>query len=103
MGELDWALINSRLPYARTKKQYEERRKMWKAIDVNDNGFVSLAEITRVGYLFMILTVNAFYQGVRDVINVKDLFDCRPAINRAFHYSKSVSKVGGRSVISPSE
>merc|ERR1712106_669112 len=77
MGDINWALINSRLPFARTKEQFEERRKMWKAIDVNDNGFVSLAEITR---------------GVRDVINVKDLFDCRPAINRAFHYSKSVSK-----------
>ena len=48
MGEINWALINSRLPYARTKEQYEERRKMWRAIDVNDNGFVSLAEITRV-------------------------------------------------------
>ena len=48
MGELDWALINSRLPYARNKEQLQERKKMWKAIDVNDNGFASLAEITRV-------------------------------------------------------
>merc|ERR1711892_531273 len=77
MGDINWALINSRLPYARTREQYDERRRMWRAIDVNDNGFVSLAEITR---------------GVRDVINVPDLFDCRPAINRAFHHSKSVSK-----------
>ena len=48
MGDINWALINSRLPYARTKEQFEERRRMWRAIDVNDNGFVSLAEITRV-------------------------------------------------------
>jgi len=48
MGDLDWALINSRLPYKRTKEEYEKRKKMWEAIDVNDNGNVSLSEITRV-------------------------------------------------------
>ena len=52
MGEINWVRINSRLPYARTKEQYELRRKMWRAIDVNDNGFVSLAEITRVMSIF---------------------------------------------------
>merc|ERR1712106_459395 len=77
MGELDWAVINARLPYKRTTEQYQIRKKMWGAIDVNDNGYVSLSEITR---------------GVRDVLNLGDLFDCRPAINRAFHYSRSVSK-----------
>eukprot|EP00090_Calanus_glacialis_P000251 TRINITY_DN10165_c0_g1_i1.p1 TRINITY_DN10165_c0_g1~~TRINITY_DN10165_c0_g1_i1.p1 ORF type:complete len:183 (-),score=50.60 TRINITY_DN10165_c0_g1_i1:189-737(-) len=77
MGDLDWAVINSRLPYKRTKEQYQMRKKMWGAIDVNDNGYVSLSEITR---------------GVRDVLNLGDLFDCRPAINRAYHYSRSVSK-----------
>ena len=49
MGDLDWAVINSRLPYKRTKEQYEMRKKMWGAIDVNDNGYVSLSEVTRVG------------------------------------------------------
>ena len=48
MGDLDWAVINSRLPYKRTKEQYQMRKKMWGAIDVNDNGYVSLSEITRV-------------------------------------------------------
>ena len=48
MGELNWAKINARLPYKRTKEQYQLRKKMWSAIDVNDNGHVSLSEITRV-------------------------------------------------------
>jgi len=77
MGELDWVKINASLPHKRTKEQYQMRKKMWEAIDVNDNGYVSLSEITR---------------GVRDVLNLGDVFDCRPAINRAFHYSRSVSK-----------
>ena len=48
MGELDWVKINASLPYKRTKEQYQMRKKMWEAIDVNDNGYVSLSEITRV-------------------------------------------------------
>ena len=54
MGDLDWAVINSRLPYKRTKEQYQMRKKMWGAIDVNDNGYVSLSEITRVSEGFRI-------------------------------------------------
>ena len=45
---INWGHINERLPYAKTKEQFERRKQMWRAIDVNDNGFVSLAEITRV-------------------------------------------------------
>eukprot|EP00092_Neocalanus_flemingeri_P014895 GFUD01016087.1.p1 GENE.GFUD01016087.1~~GFUD01016087.1.p1 ORF type:complete len:183 (-),score=43.94 GFUD01016087.1:103-651(-) len=77
MGDLDWAVINSRLPHKRTKEQYQMRKKLWGAIDVNGNGYVSLSEITR---------------GVRDVLNLGDVFDCRPAINRAYHYGRSVAQ-----------
>ena len=45
---INWSRINERLPYAKTPEQFEKRKRMWKAIDVNDNGFVSLAEVTRV-------------------------------------------------------
>ena len=75
---INWEKINSRLPFKKTPEQFEKRKMMWRAIDVNDNGFVSLAEVTR---------------GVRDVIDVDELFECRPAINAAFHHSKSLSKV----------
>merc|ERR1711962_1412620 len=74
---VDWERINSRLPYLRTEEEKEKRKKMWEAIDANDNGYVSLAEVTR---------------GVRDVIDVDDLFDSRPAINRAFHHTRKAAK-----------
>ena len=32
---------------------------------------------------------------MRDVLRVPELFDCRPAINRAFHYCKGVAQVRG--------
>ena len=52
-----------RLPYARTPEARRQRRRMWEAIDVNDNGFVSLAEVTRVNF------IQIFY------INVANLLD----------------------------
>ena len=38
---------------------------MWEAIDVNDNGFVSLAEVTRVNFIqiFYINVVNLLDEG----------------------------------------
>lgn len=44
---------------------------------MNDNGYVSLAEMTK---------------GVRDVLAIDEIFDCRPAINRAFHHARKISK-----------
>jgi len=78
---INWERINARLPYLRTAEHRALRRRMWTEIDCNDNGFVSLAEVTR---------------GVRDVINVDELFECRPAINAAFHHCKSISKTQRR-------
>ena len=38
-------------------------------IDVNNNGYISLAEIDK---------------GLKDVLNCESLFDCKPCIIRAF-------------------
>jgi len=46
-------------------------------MDVNGNGILSLAEVNK---------------GIRDVIHVESLFDCTPAISRAFHYAKDISE-----------
>ena len=93
---INWDRINARLPWAKTPEAKQQRLRMWEAIDVNDNGFVSLAEVTRVGFspslLFLTMRILSF-KGVRDVINVTELFECRPAINAAFHHCKALSKV----------
>ena len=47
-------------------------------MDVNDNGFLSLAEVTR---------------GVRDVLALQEIFNCRPAVNAAFHHCRDIHKV----------
>ena len=95
---------------------------MWAAIDVNDNGYASLSEITRVseswvlwmsefqkirsnqrasefcqsffyGVIWRGMISNDAEKGVRDVIDSDDLFDSRPAINRAFHHCRKLAKV----------
>jgi len=73
---VDWEEVNTKLPYARTKEDFSKRKELWEAIDVNGNGFLSLAEVTK---------------GVRDVLAVDELFDAIPAINRSFHHCKNVS------------
>jgi hypothetical protein len=69
---------------------------------VNGNGYVSLAEITKVTALSKKQTSLAHcrrklikykIKGVRDVIAVSDLMDAVPAINRAFHHARKISKV----------
>jgi len=74
---VDWEKVNERLPYKKGEEGKQRRKDMWAAIDVNDNGYASLSEITR---------------GVRDVIDSDDLFDSRPAINRAFHHCRKLAK-----------
>ena len=48
MSELDWADINSKLPFSRDEEEAERRKELWAAIDVNGNGFLSLSEVTTV-------------------------------------------------------
>merc|ERR1712024_18972 len=71
-----WETINEKLPFQRNKEAYAKRKEMWTAMDVNGNGYLSLAEVTK---------------GVRDVIAVDELFDAIPAINRSFHHCKNVA------------
>merc|ERR1711953_741025 len=72
-----WETINDKLPFQRKKEAYEKRKSLLTQFDVNGNGFLSLAEVTK---------------GIRDVIAVDELFDAIPAINRSFHHVKNVSK-----------
>merc|ERR1712062_419977 len=43
----------------------------------NGNGYLSLAEVDK---------------GMRDVLASDELFDCKPAVNRAFHFAKNKSQ-----------
>jgi len=79
MGEektIDWEAINAKLPYQRTDEEKAKRKELFDSFDVNGNGYVSLAEVDK---------------GVRDVLAIDELFDCKPAINESFHFAKTKS------------
>merc|ERR1711881_827789 len=53
-----------------------KRRELFKGFDPNGNGYLSLAEVDK---------------GMRDVLQSDELFDCKQAVNRAFHFAKNKS------------
>jgi hypothetical protein len=73
----DWDSLLSKLPIKNNKEEREKRRQMWKAMDMNGNGFVSLAEFDR---------------GIRDVLNLPEIFKIKKVIIRAYQAAKNKYK-----------
>lgn len=71
---IDWAAVNAALPYEKTPESKAKRNKLFRAIDVNGNDYLSLAEVDK---------------GLRDNVHLLNLFDCKPAIMRAFQAAKN--------------
>ena len=49
MSDVNWAEINEKLPFERTDEAKEKRRELFKQFDPNGNGYLSLAEVDKVG------------------------------------------------------
>jgi len=77
MAEIDWESINAKLPFQRTDEEKAKRRELFKQFDPNGNGYLSLAETDK---------------GMRDVLQSDELFDCKQAVNRSFHFAKTKSQ-----------
>ena len=95
MSDLDWADINSKLPFSREEEEVERRKELWADIDVNGNGFVSLSEVTTVspGSLgHWQGCEHSDLQGIRDVLKLPEVYDSKLAIITAFNFSKSKCK-----------
>jgi len=73
----DWEGFLKKLPVKKTAADRAERKKIWSAIDMNGNGFVSLAEFDR---------------GVRDVLALPQIFSLKKVLIRAFNAAKEKIK-----------
>jgi len=71
---VDWSAIRKKLPVKRTADEVAKRGKMFKEFDPNGNGYLSLAEVDK---------------GIRDVLQLDNVFNCKPAIMRAFQAAKT--------------
>ena len=80
LSQIDWQSLSSKLPSQRTPEQTELRKRLFRQIDENGNGLVSLAELDK---------------GVRDVLQCPEIFQAKPAIARAFHAAKDVKQSRG--------
>ena len=76
-ANFDWDKLISKLPVANNAEERKKRREMFSAIDMNGNGYVSLAEIDR---------------GIQDVLNLPEVFNCKKPIMRAFQAAKTKYK-----------
>jgi hypothetical protein len=72
-----WEQLRKKLPWKRTEHDKSLRIKQWNSMDVNGNGFLSLAEVDK---------------GMRDVIKLPVLFDAKPVLMRAFQAAKNKVK-----------
>jgi len=70
---LDWAALTAKLPMTLSQEDREARKRIWNAIDVNGNGYLSLAEVDK---------------GVRDVLQIAEIYSAKPVMMRAFHAAK---------------
>ena len=77
MADINWEEINRKLAWHKTEDERQIRIKQWKAIDMNGNGFLSLAEVDK---------------GMRDVVQLPEIFDLKPVMIRAFNAAKNAVK-----------
>ena len=73
----DWDGLIKKLPIKKTAAERAERKKIWNAIDMNGNGFISLAEFDR---------------GIRDVLGLPQIFSLKKVLIRAFNAAKDKIK-----------
>lgn len=76
-SNFDWDALLAKLPIKKNNEERALRKKMWNAIDMNGNGYTSLAELDR---------------GIRDVMNLPEVFDAKKPIMRAFQAAKNKYK-----------
>ncbi len=72
-----WDELKYKLPWHKTPEDLQRRKDIWGAIDVNGNGYLSLAEVDK---------------GMRDVVCLPALFALKPVLMRAFTAAKTMVK-----------
>ena len=77
LDNIDWDKIRENLCFERNPTAYKKRSSMWMQIDVNGNGFVSLAEVDK---------------GMRDILRLDEVFLSKPVMMRAFQAAKNACK-----------
>eukprot|EP00994_Dinema_validum_P004470 NODE_2522_length_682_cov_69.417062_g2064_i0.p1 GENE.NODE_2522_length_682_cov_69.417062_g2064_i0~~NODE_2522_length_682_cov_69.417062_g2064_i0.p1 ORF type:complete len:198 (+),score=82.26 NODE_2522_length_682_cov_69.417062_g2064_i0:58-594(+) len=78
---VNWEELRQKLPAEKTPDQKAQRMKLFDSMDGNGTGKLSLAEIDK---------------GVRDVLQLDEVFDAKPVIMRAYQAARAVGNKRGR-------
>ena len=71
--DVDWGVLSSKLPYGKTPIAAKRRKELWDKLDVNGNGYLSLAEIDK---------------GMQQELCLDQLFRAKPVMMRAFEAAR---------------
>ena len=58
-SDIDWAEIRTKLPFERTEEQKAKRKDLFTQFDPNGNGFLSLAEVSKI---FITINIQFIFQ-----------------------------------------
>ena len=72
-----WEQLRLKLPWKKTPEELQRRKDMWQYFDMNNNGYLSLAEIDK---------------GMRDAVKLPILFDLKPVLMRAYMAARTKVK-----------
>ena len=86
MSTIDWVAIHNKLPMKKNAEEKAKRMELFKRFDPNGNGYLSLAEVDK---------------GLRDVLEMDEIFDVKPVIMRAFQSAKSINDKRGKAKHGP--
>lgn len=79
--KIDWTTINKKLPYTNSESDQKLRAQIFKTMDPNGNGHVSLAEIDK---------------GINDMgPSMKPIYENKDVMLRAFQAAKGRNKSSG--------
>lgn len=69
----DFKALFAKIPTSKDPADVAKRAEMFKQFDVSNDGLLSLAKVDK---------------GIRDVLNIEEIFDAKPVIMRAFQTAK---------------
>lgn len=74
MEKVDWNAVNAKLPSSNSKEDITKRLKLFRQFDPDGNGYLSNEECT---------------SAIQKVLNIDDVFNVKPAIDKAFDIAKN--------------
>mmetsp|Transcript_65027 Transcript_65027/g.190235 ORF Transcript_65027/g.190235 Transcript_65027/m.190235 type:complete len:250 (+) Transcript_65027:55-804(+) len=75
----DWETVKTALPVGKSPEHKQQREELWNSFNVTKSKYLALFEVDA---------------GIQKVLQCQELFDAKPAIQRAYNYAREVNPKG---------